>query len=156
MFKKFSLALAIAAGVAMSACSPQPAPVTEMRKIENPAEKVSFNTLEDARTQARDNALWNAKAYLAENPRFDEGFKVVSHGDSTQDVDCPQGDGWATVSIMKVNGKVVEKYVAKCSTVSGSLGCYLENDFTKKPFSKEENQCQPRGKVPFPIPKIVK
>lgn len=138
----------------MSACSPQPA--GEIRKIENAAEKVSFQTLEDARNTARENGLWNAKAYLAENPRFDKGFSVVSHGDSTQDNDCPQGDGWATVSIMRVEGKVIEKYKAKCSTVSGSLGCYLDDDFAKKPFAKDENQCQPRGKVPFPLPKIAK
>lgn len=117
--------------------------------------EVSFETLEDARAQARDNATFNAKAYLAENPRFTD-HKVVSHGDSTQSPSCPQGDGWATVSLMKVDGKVIEKYTIKCSTVSVALGCYMDVDFAKKPFSSEENQCQPTNKVPFPLPKVAK
>ena len=150
-FMHIGSTLALAGLVMLAACGKENP--GEIRKTDD---KVSFNTLEDARQQARDNALYNAKMYLAENPRFDAGFSVVSHGDSTQDVDCPQGDGWASVSIMKVQGKQVEKYKAKCSTVSGSLGCYLEDDFAKKPFAKDENQCQPRGKVPFPLPKIAK
>jgi hypothetical protein len=93
--------------------------------------------------------------YVAENPRFDN-HAVVSHGDSSQTPDCPQGDGWATVSIMKVENKVIEKFVAKCSTVSGTVGCYLEQDFKKKPYANEEGSCQPVGKVPFPLPKIAK
>jgi hypothetical protein len=117
---------------------------------------VSFDTLEDARATARSNALFNAQAYRAENPRFDKGFSIVSHGDSTQASDCPQGDGWATISIMKVENKETEKYVLKCSTVSGSLGCYLADDFQKKPFASDENRCQPTTKVPFPLPKIGK
>lgn len=118
-------------------------------------EKVSFNTLEDARAQARLNAEFNAAAYRAENPRFTD-HKIVSHGDSTQSPECPQGDGWATVSIMSVNGKEVDKFTVKCSTVSAALGCYLENDFKKKPFATEEGRCQDVNKVPFPLPKIGK
>lgn len=118
------------------------------------AASISFQTLEDNRNTARENALTNAQAYRAENPRFDEGFKIVTHGDSTQSPECPQGDGWATVSIMKVKNKEVEKYKVKCSTVSAALGCYLEDDFTKKPFAREEGKCQPTNKVPFPLPKI--
>lgn len=106
--------------------------------------EVSFDTLEDARATARDNALFNAAAYRAENPRL-EGLRIVSHGDSAQTPDCPQGDGWASVSFLNVvgegKGKEVEKYTAKCSTVSASLGCYLDKDFTNKPFSKQENRC---------------
>jgi hypothetical protein len=119
-------------------------------------DEVKFDTLEDARAQGRANALFNAAAYRAENPRFDQGFKIVSHGDSTQAPDCPQGDGWATVSIMKVENKNVEKYTIKCSTVSAALGCYLEDDFSKKPFASDENTCQSTAKVPFPLPKIAK
>lgn len=118
------------------------------------AASISFQTLEDNRNTARENALTNAQAYRAENPRFDEGFKIVTHGDSTQSPECPQGDGWATVSIMKVKNKEAEKYKVKCSTVSAALGCYLEDDFTKKPFAREEGKCQPTNKVPFPLPKI--
>lgn len=118
--------------------------------------EVAFDTLEDARSTARANGLFNAQAYRAENPRFDADFKIVSHGDSTQTPDCPQGDGWASMSIMRVQDKNVEKYNLKCSTVSASLGCYLESDFQKKPFAQDENHCQPTNKVPFPLPKIAK
>ena len=120
-------------------------------------EQVSFDTLEDARTIGRENALFNAASYRAENPRL-EGLRIVSHGDSTQTNSCPQGDGWASVSFLGVTGegkgKDVEKYVAKCSTVSASLGCYLEKDFTSKPFARQENTCDPA--LPFPLKKIAK
>jgi hypothetical protein len=74
-------------------------------------DSVSFNTLEDARSQARQNAEFNAAAYRSENPRL-QGLKIVSHGDSTQTSTCPQGDGWASVSIMNVDKEKasVEKY----------------------------------------------
>lgn len=131
----------IIAVVALSACSKP--------------EEVSFATLEDARNQARGNGEFNAQLYRAENPRF-TSHKIVSHGDSTQSPACPQGDGWATNSIMLVNGKDVDKFVVKCSTVSQSLGCYTEADFVKKPFAAEEGKCQPVNKVPFPLPKLGK
>lgn len=119
-------------------------------------ETVDFATLEDARHQARANGEENAKTYRAENPRFDARFKIVSHGDSTQSPECPQGDGWTTNSIMSVEGKEIEKYTIKCSTVSAALGCYLDADFVKKPFAMEEGKCQDTNKVPFPLPKLSK
>jgi hypothetical protein len=143
MMKKL-MVCAVLAVAALAACEGKKKP------------EVSFNTLEDARAQARANALFNAETYRAENPRFDASYKIVSHGDSTQTPDCPQGDGWATASIMKVEAKQVDKYVIKCSTASGSLGCYLESDFTKKPFASEEGHCQSVSKVPFPLPKVAK
>lgn len=120
-------------------------------------EEVSFATLEDARTQARANGEFNAQLYRAANPRFDGRFKLVGHGDSTQTNACPQGDGWATNTLMAVEGKDVEKYSIKCSTVSVSLGCYLDTDFAKKSnLSSDEGHCQPLNKVPFPLPKLSK
>lgn len=142
--KKTTLILAIFAAIGMTACGKA-----------NHQEPVSFATLEDARQQARSNGEYNAQLYRAENPRFSD-HKIVSHGDSTQSPDCPQGDGWATNTIMSVNGKSVEKFVVKCSTVSASLGCYLDSDFVKKPFAGDEGKCQPTNKVPFPLPKIAK
>ena len=118
-------------------------------------EPVSFNTLEDARAQARANGEYNAQLYRAQSPRFTD-HKIVAHGDSTQSPDCPQGDGWATNSIMKVDGKNIEKFTLKCSTVSEALGCYLDTDFVKKPFAGDEGKCQPLNKVPFPLPKLGK
>lgn len=118
--------------------------------------EVSFDTLETARAQAKANAEFNAKAYRAENPRFDS-HQIVSHGDSSQTPECPQGDGWASLTIMKVINKEVDKYKIKCSTVSPTIGCYLEDDFKKKAnLASDEGVCQPLNKVPFPLPKIAK
>ena len=126
-------------------------------------EPVSFNTLEDARAQSRANAEFNAQAYRIENPRFDEQWKLVTHGDSTQTNDCPQGDGWASLSMMKVTKAAdpnqkdsIDKFKIKCSTVSGALGCFSEEDFAKKQYAQDEGHCQPLEKVPFPLPKIAK
>lgn len=116
---------------------------------------VAFATLEDARAQARANGEYNAQLYRAENPRFTD-HKIVSHGDSTQSPECPQGDGWVSNTIMSVNGKEVEKFKVKCSSVSAALGCYLEDDFAKKPFASEEGHCQSTNNVPFPLPKLAK
>jgi hypothetical protein len=137
---KSAFLLASIIAISLSACSKQ---------------DVSFSTLEDARATAKANGEYNAQLYRAENPRFNT-HKIVSHGDSTQTPDCPQGDGWATNSIMAVNGKEVEKFTVKCSTVSVSLGCYLESDFIKKPFATDDGKCQPVAKVPFPLPKLAK
>lgn len=136
------LVAAMAGIVALTACG----------KKEEP---VAFATLEDARAQARANGEYNAQLYRAENPRFTD-HKIVSHGDSTQSPECPQGDGWTSNTIMSVNGKEVEKFKVKCSTVSASLGCYLDADFAKKPFAAEEGHCQNTNKVPFPLPKLAK
>lgn len=119
-------------------------------------EAVSFATLEDARAQARTNGEYNAQVYRADNPRFDSRYKIIPHGDSTQTNECPQGDGWATNTIMAVDNKAVDKYSIKCSTVSATLGCYLDEDFAKKSFAAEEGKCQPTSKVPFPLPKLTK
>ena len=62
----------------------------------------------------------------------------------------------ATALAEIVARKTIEKFKVKCSTVSASLGCYLEDDFAKKPFAAEEGRCQPINKVPFPLPKLVK
>lgn len=137
---KSSIALALITAALLSACGP---------------DKVSFNTLEDARAQAKANALFNAQVYRAESPRLG-GFGIVAHGDSTQTPDCPQGDGWASVSYMLVEGNNVAKYTAKCSTVSGTVGCYLDADFQKKTYASDDGRCQPVEKVPFPLPKLTK
>lgn len=116
-------------------------------------DSVSFTTLEAARTQATANAATNAANYRAMNPRFDSSFQIIQHGDTSQVNDCPQGDGWATLTMMKVVGKEIEKYVLKCSTVSSNLGCYLDSDFAKKAnLASDDGKCQPVSKVPFPLP----
>jgi hypothetical protein len=122
--------------------------------------EVSFQTLETARSQATENAVTNAKAYVRENPRM-QGMDVVGHGDSTQTAACPQGDGWASLSVMKVDREVtdargkpsIEKYKIKCSTVSANLGCYTDEDFKLKKFAEQENKCD--ATLPFPLPKVI-
>lgn len=118
--------------------------------------KVSFNTLEEARAQARTNAEWNASKYRSESPRL-QGLKIVGHGDPTQTAECPQGSGWAQLSIMNVDKEkgTTEKYVVMCSTVSETVGCYLRPDFEKTLHAKEENKCN--ASIPSsPFPKIGK
>ncbi len=114
---------------------------------------VSFDTLEQARSQARDNATFNAQAYRQNDPRVRD-WSIISNGDSTQTPQCPQGDGWASVKIVSQNNATT--LTLKCSTVSGSVGCMPDVDFKGKPYADDEGRCQPVTKVPFPIRKIAK
>lgn len=113
---------------------------------------VSFDTLEQARSQAKDNATFNAQAYRQSDPRIQQ-FGIISNGDSTQDNGCPQGDGWATVKLVsKDNTQTIN---LKCSTVSASVGCMFADEFKTKIYSGEEGHCQSITKVPFPFRKIT-
>lgn len=114
--------------------------------------EVAFDTLEQARQQAKDNAVWNAQRFRATDQRF-EGLDIISRGDSTQMPDCPQGDGWASIDFLSVNKANI--YKVKCSTTSSALGCMTEEDFKKKPYANEEGHCAPLTKVPFPIRKLA-
>jgi hypothetical protein len=114
-------------------------------------EKVSFNTLEDARGTARANAEWNAATWRAQTHA---GYDIVSRGDSTQTPECPQGDGWASIDLIHPNKR--DKVSLVCSTVSGNIGCLEKEDFKSKKYSNENNNCQSTDKVPFPLPKIAK
>ena len=134
---KLALALAVAAIVtALSACGKQ---------------EVSFNTLEEAKNQVRENALFNAQKFRAENPRVKD-WSVVSNGDSSQTNDCPQGDGWATLTLYSPDASQSVKI--KCSTVSGATGCLFDSEFKGKPFASEDGKCN--AHVPHPIPKLAK
>lgn len=114
--------------------------------------EVAFDTLETARTQARDNAVWNAQRFRMADPRF-EGLDIISRGDSTQSPECPQGDGWATIDFYeKATGKM---WSTKCSTVSAAVGCMTNDDFKKKAYAEEDGHCAPLSKVPFPFRKIA-
>lgn len=111
--------------------------------------------LEEARSTAKANAEYNAALYKATNPRFTADFSIVGRSDTSQTAECPQGDGWASLSIMKVEGKVIDKTPLRCSTYSSSVGCYREEDFAKDPqLVKEDGTC--RQAVPFPIPVLKK
>ena len=118
-------------------------------------EKVSADRLEEARATAKDNATLNAQLYRAANPRFTGEYSIVARSDDGQTPACPQGDGWANVSIMKVEGKVVDKTALVCSTYSTSVGCYREEDFNKNEnLAKQNSGCN--KDVPFPLPVIKK
>ena len=111
--------------------------------------------LEEARSTAKANAEYNAALYKATNPRFTADFSIVGRSDTSQTAECPQGDGWASLSIMKVEGKVIDKTPLRCSTYSSSVGCYREEDFVKDTqLVKEDGVC--RKEVPFPIPVLKK
>lgn len=112
---------------------------------------VSFDTLETARTQARLNASWNAQRFRQTDPRF-ANTDIVVRGDSTQDIGCPQGDGWASVDYIARDTGV--SYAAKCSTVSAAVGCMTQTDFEHKRYNEEDGHCQSIDKVPFPFRKI--
>ena len=50
---------------------------------------VSFDTLETARKQSKENAEFNAKAWRAQTPTYAQ-LSLISRGDSTQTPACPQ------------------------------------------------------------------
>lgn len=111
-------------------------------------DKVSFDTLELQRAVANDNSRYNAQKWRAENGF--EALGILARGDSTQQATCPQGDGWASVDLIDAKSKqpVIK---LKCSTVSGSVGCYKDEDFKARAvLAKQENSCNPE------IPKTLK
>ena len=147
---KKALTIILSTTLLLSACGKKEEKMTDAE-----AQKF-FATLEDARNQARQNAEINARLYRAESPRL-ENTRLVTHGDSTQSADCPQGDGWASVSFLgkKQEGtNEVEKYEVVCSTVSQSIGCFLKKDFQAKPYAAKEGKCD--KSIPFPLPKFDK
>ena len=133
-------ALTLVAAVALSACGP---------------EKATHDQLEAARQIAKSNSEFNAQLYKAQNPRFTADFSIISRSDDSQTAECPQGDGWAELSIMKVDGKVVDKTVLMCSTYSASVGCYRKEDFDNNANLAQLNgRCQ--KEVPNPLPVLKK
>lgn len=117
----------------------------------NDTKKVSFDTVEQARSQAKANAEWNATSFRATTyPDFD----MLSRGDSSQLPECPQGDGWASIDLISKNK--IQTIKLKCSTVSPNIGCLTESDFKSKAYAQDDGKCQSTDKVPFPLPKIAK
>ena len=117
-------------------------------------DEVSFDTLETARKQARENAEFNARKWRADTKLYADDL-LISRGDSTQAPSCPQGDGWASMDIARAtDGQTLVKL--KCSTVSDSVGCRTEGDFKGSPYANEDGTCAPLNRVPHPLPKIGK
>lgn len=115
---------------------------------------VSFDTLETARKQAKENAEFNAKAWRAQTPAY-AALSIIGRGDSSQTPACPQGDGWASIDLVNPNSPA-SKLSLKCSTVSDSVGCREAVDFKSSPYANEDGSCQATSKVPFPVPKIAR
>ena len=135
--KSTKLLAAIAIALTLTACGP---------------DKVSFDTLESARTQGKANAEFNATVYRAAN-KFDAN--IIAQTDSTMTPECPQGDGWASVKLID-NTNPARQVALKCSTISGSVGCMPDADFKTKAYAGDDGRCQATDKVPFPLPKIAK
>lgn len=110
---------------------------------------VSFETLETAKNQARENSLFNGQKFRAENPAVND-WTVVSNGDSSQTNACPQGDGWATLTFYSPDK--AKSIKVKCSTVSAATGCLFDAEFKGKPFASDDGRCSPNS--PHPLPKI--
>lgn len=112
--------------------------------------KVSFDTLETQRSIANDNSRYNAQKWRAENGL--ETLNILARGDSTQQANCPQGDGWASVDLIDAKSKMPQVKL-KCSTVSGNLGCYKDEDFKARAvLASQENSCN--REIPATLKKI--
>lgn len=132
---KIFLFFAVAMSLALAACG---------------GDKVSFDTLETQRAVANDNSRYNAQKWRADNGH--EQFGILTRGDSTQQANCPQGDGWASVDLTdpKTKQPVVK---LKCSTVSGNIGCIKDEDFKARAvLAKQENSCN--SELPKQLKKI--
>ena len=118
----------------VTACSPKP--------------KHNFEVVEDARIQAKENALMLAKQYRADNKMPD--WDIYARGDSTISSTCPQGDGWASIDMKRGYDEIIK---LKCSTISRGIGCMTSEDFKTKSYANEDGKCNPD--VPHPLPKIA-
>lgn len=145
----FAMLFAVAFFAGCSKSEPPPAPPTaeELAAAKNKA----IQDLEIARGQANDNSVLAAKLWLAES-EYAGKVSIIPRGDSTQQLGCPQGDGWATMKVReKSNPQNV--FELKCSTYSLNVGCVLGDDFSKKPIlSNQENKCSQA--VPYPLPRL--
>lgn len=123
----------------MQGCSSDPAPE-------------SLATLEQQRDIVRENTMLNAQLFRSADARL-SNYKIIPNGDSTQSPRCPQGDGWATLTL--VDMAINDEKTIKCSTYSRSISCVYSQEFTKKSYAADDGKCQSIEKVPYPIPKIA-
>jgi hypothetical protein len=114
-------------------------------------EELSFDSVESGRVQANENSEYNAKSFRQNNAHY-AGYSISMRGDSTQSTKCGQGDGWASIDLVKVDeGK---KVALKCSTVSAATGCMTDLDFKSRSYAAQDGKCD--ESIPFPLPKIQK
>lgn len=111
------------------------------------SKEVSWETQEDARRTAKENAEFVARQFKSDHY---PNHRMIVRGDSTIGKNCAQGDGWASVDFVDSNsGLIVE---AKCSTVSETIGCMTKYDFSKKSYAHEEGSCN--DNIPHPLPRL--
>lgn len=108
--------------------------------------------LDMAMKTARDNALYNAKLWRSQNSVY-ANYDIMARGDSSQTVDCPQGDGWATMELVDLASRA--KITIKCSTWSAGKGCIDGEHFKASPDAMQDKVCQPTTEVPYPLPTIA-
>jgi predicted small lipoprotein YifL len=117
-------------------------------KAPAPPSDAAFANLESQRGIANDNSTYNALKWRAENGH--EDLNILSRGDSTQQIPCTQGDGWASVDLIDKQTKQAQVKL-KCSTVSSGVGCVPEGDFKARAvLASQENSCN------MGIPSILK
>jgi len=153
---KFALATLLVAALAACGQQDQRPLTSDEQRAQALADSAKNAKLQDLLEQQRSTALGNVSAnaagYFAANPRFDSSWKIIPHTDDFIAPACPQGSGWAWVSVMKVEGKNVEKNRIYCSTSSASVGCYIEADFQKSPYAAQAAKCDPN--LPHPLKPI--
>lgn len=159
MKTRLNFVAALVAIAALAACGEKPAappaapPTADELRAAALANADKNAKLQDLLEQQRAIALGNVSAsvaaYFAANPRFDSTWKTIPHTDDFISPSCPQGSGWAWASIMKVEGKDVQKNRVYCSTSSASVGCYIEADFHKSPYGAQAAKCDPN--LPHPL-----
>jgi hypothetical protein len=106
-------------------------------------------TVETARAAARDNSRTLASAWKIENAEYAQ-WNIRPRGDSTINSKCPQGDGWASIDLIKP--KTNDRLKLKCSTYSQGTGCLPATEFKTKKYAMQEGKCN--SEVPHPLPKI--
>ena len=135
--KKINISIALFIAVSIYGC--------------NKNQELSFDSVESARIQANENSEYNAKSFRQSHAEY-AGYSISMRGDSTQSTKCGQGDGWASIDLVKVDeGK---KVYLKCSTVSAATGCINDIDFKARSYAAQDGKCD--KSIPFPLPKIQK
>lgn len=114
--------------------------------------KVSASELEQQKKTAVENAELNAQMFRANDTSY-ASHKIITNPDSTQKLNCPMGDGWATLEL--VDPATGRKTKLKCSTYSAATGCLLDTVFVTKPYAPDDGKCQSET-VPYPIEKLSK
>jgi hypothetical protein len=115
--------------------------------------ELSFDSVESARHQANENSESNAKSFRATHSEY-SAWSIETSSDSTQSSKCGQGDGWATLRLIKIEGNEKRIIPLKCSTVSSALGCMSDVEFKTKSYAAQDGKCD--TSLPFPLPKIDK